>query len=173
MSVLASSAFARDGYRDVRDPHLPDDQLLGRSRMFTFSLAACALVIEFSVAAVVPGRTVYWFTIFGWPGISATLCPAMILSLFWSKLPARSTICAMLAGFLSVPFLKCVATISGDWRERWCKVRITSRVCRFRLRDDNCQHAGFQGNDRMGGGKKRFARNCTEPAPQNVNFSNG
>jgi len=72
-------------------------------------LAACALLIAFSVAALVPGRTVFWFAIFGWSGISATFCPTMILSLFWSRLTANGALAAMLAGFASVPFFKFVA----------------------------------------------------------------
>jgi sodium/proline symporter len=107
--VLASSAFVRDYYQKVRHPEMSDDQLLGRSRVVTFALATCALIIAFSVAALVPGRTVFWFTIFGWSGISATFCPTMILSLFWSRLTARGAFCAMLAGFASVPFFKFVA----------------------------------------------------------------
>lgn len=107
--VLASSAFVRDYYQKVRHPAMSDKQLLGRSRIVTFLLAAVALCIAFSVAALVPGRTVFWFTIFGWSGISATFCPTMILSLFWSKLTARGALAAMLSGFASVPFFKFVA----------------------------------------------------------------
>jgi Na+/proline symporter len=104
--VLASSAFVRDYYQKVKHPEMPDKELLGRSRIVTLTLATFALAIAFSVAALVPGRTVFWFTIFGWSGISATFCPTMILSLFWSKLTARGALCAMLAGFVSVPFFK-------------------------------------------------------------------
>ena len=88
---------------------MSDQQLLGRSRTVTFLLAAVALVIAFSVAALVPGRTVFWFAIFGWSGISATFCPTMILSLFWSRLTARGALAAMLSGFVSVPLFKFVA----------------------------------------------------------------
>ncbi len=107
--VLASSAFVRDYYQKVCHPTLPDTELLGRSRLVTFLLAAFALMIAFSVAAFVPGRTVFWFAIFGWSGISATFCPTMILSLYWSKLTARGAMAAMLTGFASVPFFKFVA----------------------------------------------------------------
>ena len=107
--VLASSAFVRDYYQKVRRPDMTDEQLLGRSRVVTFALAGAALLIAFSVAALVPGRTVFWFAIFGWSGISATFCPTMILSLFWSRLTARGALAAMLAGFASVPFFKFVA----------------------------------------------------------------
>lgn len=107
--VLASSAFVRDYYQKVRHPDMSDAELLGRSRWVTFSLAGIALLIAFSVAALVPGRTVFWFAIFGWSGISATFCPTMILSLYWPKLTARGALAAMLAGFASVPFFKFIA----------------------------------------------------------------
>ena len=107
--VLASSAFVRDYYQKVRHPSMSDEELLGRSRIVTFGLAAAALLIAFSVAALVPGRTVFWFAIFGWSGISATFCPTMILSLFWSRLTARGALAAMLSGFASVPFFKFIA----------------------------------------------------------------
>lgn len=107
--VLASSAFVRDYYQKVRHPDMPDTQLLGRSRTVTFVLAGAALGIAFLVSALVPGRTVFWFAIFGWSGISATFCPTMILSLFWPGLTARGALAAMLSGFASVPFFKFVA----------------------------------------------------------------
>jgi sodium/proline symporter len=106
--VLASSAFVRDYFQKVRHPDMSDEKLLGRSRTVTFALAAAALAIAFSVALLSPGRTVFWFTIFGWSGISATFCPTMILSLFWSKLTARGALAAMLTGFAGVPFFKFV-----------------------------------------------------------------
>ena len=115
--VLASSAFVRDYYQKVKHPEMSDSELLGRSRWVTFGLAGVALLIAFSVAALVPGRTVFWFAIFGWSGISATFCPTMILSLYWNKLTSRGALAAMLAGFASVPFFKFIAPqlpIVGD-----------------------------------------------------------
>ncbi len=107
--VLASSAFVRDYYQKVRHPEFADDQLLSRSRTITFVLATVALLIAFFVAWLVPGRTVFWFVIFGWSGISATFCPTMILSLYWAKLTSRGAMAAMLTGFLSVPIYKFAA----------------------------------------------------------------
>lgn len=106
--VLASSAVVRDYYQKVRHPAMPDVELLGRSRVVTFALATAALTVTFLVAWLSPGRTVFWFTIFGWSGISATFCPTMILSLFWSKLTARGAMAAMLTGFAGVPIFKFV-----------------------------------------------------------------
>ncbi len=107
--VLASSAFVRDYYQQVRHPDMPDDKLVGKSRATTVILAVIALIIALVVATTVPGRTVFWFVIFGWSGIAATFCPMIILSLFWRRVTARGALAAMIAGFVSVPFFKFAA----------------------------------------------------------------
>ena len=104
--VLAGSAVVRDVHQKVLHPELPDEVLVPISRRATFVLALVALIIAVSVAWLVPSRTVFWFVIFGWSGISATFCPTMILSLYWSKMTARGAMAAMLVGFVSVPLFK-------------------------------------------------------------------
>lgn len=104
--VLAGSALARDLHQKVQRPDLPDDQLVGKSRAATFLLAMVALLIALGVALSTPDRTVFWFVIFGWSGISATFCPTMILSLFWSGMTRRGALAAMAVGFLCVPLFK-------------------------------------------------------------------
>lgn len=101
--VVASSAVVRDVHQKVRRPETPDRALVGMSRVVTFILAFLALAIAIGVAVWVPGRTVFWFVIFGWSGISATFCPVTILSLFWSGTTRRGAIAAMTTGFLAVP----------------------------------------------------------------------
>ncbi len=107
--VLAGSAAVRDWYQKVKNPSLADDVLVGLSRKVTFALALAGLAIAMIVAITTPDRTVFWFVIFGWSGISATFCPVMILSLFWSGLTARGVIAGMGTGFVSVPLFKFVA----------------------------------------------------------------
>lgn len=106
--VLAASAVARDVWQQVRHPELPDAALTGLSRKLTVALAAFALAISLTVAALVPGRTVFWFVIFGWSGIAATFCPTMILSLVWKGFTARGAMAAMLVGFATVPLCRFV-----------------------------------------------------------------
>lgn len=107
--VLASSAVVRDWYQKVAAPETPDHALVGRSRVATFALAFVALLIAVGVAIATPDRTVFWFVIFGWSGISATFCPTMILSLFWAGMTARGALVGMLTGFVCVPLFKFVA----------------------------------------------------------------
>lgn len=119
--VLAGSAVVRDVHQKVLHPELSDGELVPISRKATFSLAIAALGIAVTVALLVPERTVFWFVIFGWSGISATFCPTMILSLFWSKLTARGALAAMLVGFVCVPLFKFAAPslpIGGSFFEQ-------------------------------------------------------
>jgi len=106
--VLASSAAVRDVYQQVLNPDLEDDQLVGLSRMATLGLGLFSLAVAVSVALLVPGRTIFWFVIFGWSGIAATFCPVMILSLYWGRYTRDGAIASMVTGFLCVPLFKFV-----------------------------------------------------------------
>jgi sodium/proline symporter len=108
--VVASSAAVRDLYQKVLHPELDDRALMGLSRKATLGLALVALGIALSVAALVEGRTVFWFVVFGWSGIAATFCPTVILSLYWRGITARGALAAMVAGFVGVPLFKFGAT---------------------------------------------------------------
>lgn len=108
--VVASSAVVRDLYQQVLHPEASDAELVGKSRQATLGLALLGLAVALGVGLTVEGRTVFWFVIFGWSGISATFCPAIILSLFWKKYTARGALGSMVAGFLCVPLFKFGAT---------------------------------------------------------------
>ena len=108
--VVASSAAVRDLYQKVLRPDLNDRQLIGASRWATLGIAALALAITLAIGALVEGRTVFWFVVFGWSGIAATFCPTMILSLYWKRFTARGALWSMIAGFLGVPLFKFGAT---------------------------------------------------------------
>ncbi len=104
--VLAGSALVRDFHQKVQRPDLPDSELVTKSRVATFGLAIVALAISLVVAVTTPDRTVFWFVIFGWSGISATFCPTMILSLYFSRMTGRGAVAAMVTGFACVPLFK-------------------------------------------------------------------
>lgn len=104
--VVASSAITRDFYQKILRPELSSKKLGRLSSYVTLGMALLALIVSMIVAITVPGRTVFWFTIFGWSGIAATFCPMIIMSLFWKGFKQRGAIAAMLAGFLAVPFFK-------------------------------------------------------------------
>jgi len=101
--VVASSAAVRDWYQKVKHPEMADETLVGASRIATLGLALVALAIAMTVSVLYPGRTIFWYVIFGWSGIAATFCPTLILSLFWPKMTAKGALAAMITGFFSVP----------------------------------------------------------------------
>jgi len=104
--VLASSAISRDFYQQIFKPNKTENELAKISRIITLVLAVFALIIAMIVAVSIPGRTIFWFVIFGWSGIAATFCPTIILSLFWKKFNEKGAIASMITGFLSVPLFK-------------------------------------------------------------------
>ena len=74
-----------------------------------------ALDIALTVALVVPGRTIFWFVIFGWSGIAATFCPVILLSLFWIRYNACGALASMVTGFLCVPLFKFALPALPQW----------------------------------------------------------
>jgi Na+/proline symporter len=104
--VVASSAITRDLYQKVFRPNVTSKKLSKISGRVTVIMALLALALAMVVAIAVPGRTVFWFTIFGWSGIAATFCPMIIYSLFWKAFNQRGALACMLSGFMAVPFFK-------------------------------------------------------------------
>ena len=106
--VVSSSALTRDYYQQIINPNASQNKMAILSRNITLSLAVVALLISISIALISPNRTIFWFVIFGWSGISASFCPMMILSIFWKKYNEKGAIASMITGFLAVPLFKFV-----------------------------------------------------------------
>lgn len=104
--VVGSSAVTRDFYQKIMHPNLSDEGLSKLSRYVTLAMALLALGLSLLIAGLVPGRSVFWFIIFGWSGIAATFCPVIILSLFWKRYNGWGAIASMLSGFVAVSFFK-------------------------------------------------------------------
>ncbi len=71
--VVASSAVVRDFYQQVFRPASKGKNLTGLSRFVTLLMAVVALAVVIVMAVTTPDRTIFWFVIFGWSGIAATL----------------------------------------------------------------------------------------------------
>lgn len=118
--VVASSAVVRDIYQQILHPNISLKKLTAFSRKVTLGMALIALLIAISVAILSPTRTIFWFVIFGWSGISASFCPVIILSLFWKAYTEKAAIATMITGFLGVPIFKFVVPnmpIIGEYFE--------------------------------------------------------
>ena len=104
--VVGSSAVTRDYYQKLKHPEVSNEKLTNLSRYVTLGMATLALAISLFIAWQVPGRSVFWFIIFGWSGIAATFCPVIILSLSWKRYNAYGAIASMVSGFIAVCFFK-------------------------------------------------------------------
>ncbi len=107
--VVASSAVTRDFYQKLINPSASEPLLVLLSKITTLVLAVLALSVALVVSVLSPTRTVFWFVIFGWSGIAATFCPAIILSIFWKNFTEKGAIVSMVSGFFCVPFFKFMA----------------------------------------------------------------
>lgn len=106
--VVASSAVTRDFHQQIMHPDRTDRPYRVMSRVVTLVLALVALGVALAASFLAPDRTVFWFVIFGWSGIAATFCPAIILSLFWKRYTVQGAIASMVAGFLGVPLFRLI-----------------------------------------------------------------
>ncbi len=97
--VMAAGSLTHDLYERLLNPSLGDAAAASLCRKVTLAMALVALALAITVSVLSPGRTIFWFVIFGWSGIAATFCPMIILSLCWSKFTERGAIASMIAGF--------------------------------------------------------------------------
>lgn len=113
--LVASSAVTRDVYQQMRHPDAPTTTLTGLSRHVTLAMAGVALSVALVVSLMSPDRTIFWYAIFGWSGIAATFCPAMILALAWPRFNARGALAAMVTGALCIPIFKFGVPLIPVW----------------------------------------------------------
>ncbi|NNE70174.1 MAG: sodium/proline symporter, partial [Rhodothermales bacterium] len=115
--VVASSAITRDYYQQLQGLDLDNRRMTRLSRASTLAMAVISLAIALTVSVLSPDRTVFWFVIFGWSGIAATFCPAVILTLSWRGFNVHGALASMVVGFLSIPFYKFLVPSLGGWGE--------------------------------------------------------
>jgi sodium/proline symporter len=120
--LVASSALTRDVYQQLWRPDLLERPLTGLSRVVTFALAVGALAVALTVSVTSPDRTVFWYAIFGWSGIAATFCPALILSLSWERFHVNGALASMVTGALCIPIFKFGVPLIPEWGPMLSKV---------------------------------------------------
>ena len=120
--VVASSAVTRDVYQQSFYPDSDTKQLTQLSRWATLALSIVALAVALTVAWLVPGRSIFWFVIFGWSGIAATFCPVIVLSLLWQRYNVYGALTSMLTGFICVPLFKFGVPLIPHWGPQLSKI---------------------------------------------------
>jgi len=113
--VVASSAVTHDAYQRMSGRAASSHSLMRVSRYVTVILGVFALIIAWGVSLVAPDRTIFWYVIFGWSGLTATFCPMMILSLAWPSYNVYGAIASMISGIVSIPFFAFVVPLLPRW----------------------------------------------------------
>jgi Na+/proline symporter len=113
--LVASSAITRDVYQQMWRPELRGEALTGMSRRVTLALAVLALGVALAVSITSPDRTVFWYAIFGWSGISATFCPMIVLALLWPRYNVWGALASMVTGAACVPLFKFAVPLVPVW----------------------------------------------------------
>jgi sodium/proline symporter len=113
--VVASSAMVRDVYQQNFVPKANTATLTRLSRWVTLGMSVAALALALTIAALVPGRTIFWFVIFGFSGIAATFCPVIVLSLCWERYNVFGALASMLTGFACIPIFKFALPLIPVW----------------------------------------------------------
>ena len=83
--------------------------------MVTLALAAAALAVALTVSFTNPDRTIFWYAIFGWSGIAATFCPALILALSWPRYHVHGALASMVTGAVCIPLFKFAVPLLPEW----------------------------------------------------------
>jgi sodium/proline symporter len=113
--LVASSALTRDVYQQMWRPEARSDALTGLSRLSTLALAGMALLLAITVSITSPERTIFWYAIFGWSGISATFCPVIVLALLWPRYNVWGALASMITGAACVPLFKFAVPLVPVW----------------------------------------------------------
>lgn len=92
--LVAASSVVRDIYEKIfkRNQEIPQAKLSLYSRIIIVVLVILAVIM-----GIIVEDLVFWFVLFAWAGLGASLGPTSILALFWDK----TTKWGVLSGFLS------------------------------------------------------------------------
>jgi sodium/proline symporter len=95
--LVASSAFAQDFYRGLfrRDPGRVELLWVGRGAVLVIALLAYLLALN-------PENKVLDLVAWAWAGFGAAFGPAIVLSLYWSRMTRNGALAGMLTGGLTV-----------------------------------------------------------------------
>jgi Na+/proline symporter len=113
--LVASSAITRDVYQQLWRPEARREALMRMSRRTTLALASVALMMALTVSIMSPDRTIFWYAIFGWSGISATFCPVIVLALLWPRYNVWGALASMITGASCVPLFKFAVPLIPVW----------------------------------------------------------
>ncbi len=105
--LVSSSALAEDFYKQVvkKDASTEEIVMVGRVAVILISIVALYL-------AMTPDSTVLGLVSYAWAGFGAAFGPAIVLSLYWSRMNRNGALAGILVGGVTIVVWK---QLSGGW----------------------------------------------------------
>ncbi len=105
--LVSSSALAEDFYKQVIKKDASSDEIVMVGRFAVVGLSIVALIL-----AMTPDSSVLGLVSYAWAGFGAAFGPAILLSLFWSRMNRNGALAGIIVGGVTIVVWK---QLSGGW----------------------------------------------------------
>lgn len=108
--LVAVSSLVRDLYEKIllKNKNIPQRKLALISRLVVVVLVIIAIIL-----AIIIEDLVFWFVLFAWAGLGASIGPTSILALFWKRTTKQGVIAGLISGTLTVFIWKMVPALNN------------------------------------------------------------
>lgn len=107
--LVAASSIVRDLYEKIIHKNAP---LTSRKLALLSRIAILILVILATLLGIYSKELIFWFVLFAWGGLGASIGPTSILALFWKKTTRAGVIAGLLTGTITVFLWKSIPFLS-------------------------------------------------------------
>ncbi|GLO62842.1 sodium:proline symporter [Vibrio sp. MACH09] len=105
--LVSSSALAEDFYKQVFRPDASSEEVVKIGRIGVVLISIFALVL-----AINPDSSVLGLVSYAWAGFGAAFGPAILLSLYWSRMTRNGALAGIVVGGITIVVWK---QLSGGW----------------------------------------------------------
>ncbi len=105
--LVSSSALAEDFYKQVFKTDASSEEIVRVGRIAVIGLSIIALIL-----AMTPDSSVLGLVSYAWAGFGAAFGPALVLSLYWSRMNRNGALAGILVGGITIVVWK---QLSGGW----------------------------------------------------------
>ncbi len=105
--LVSSSALAEDFYKQVIKKDATSEEIVMVGRVAVVGLSIVALIL-----AMTPDSSVLGLVSYAWAGFGAAFGPAILLSLFWSRMNRNGALAGIIVGGVTIVVWK---QLSGGW----------------------------------------------------------
>ncbi|MCZ4371622.1 sodium/proline symporter PutP [Vibrio diazotrophicus] len=105
--LVSSSALAEDFYKQVFKTDASSEEIVRVGRLAVIILSVIALIL-----AMTPDSSVLGLVSYAWAGFGAAFGPALVLSLYWSRMNRNGALAGIIVGGVTIVVWK---QLSGGW----------------------------------------------------------